>query len=825
MNDISIIFCTDLSVKESIKSTIGNWSKKGLLKNFIFIESYENNQFLASECINGQYIELLDLKRKLSEIELHLIRTVALTFPDKKPIDIQSFINYLNLPNNIEFIFLNTIIPKTVWHKNKILNSGTHLANANILVSPVDRPNPTRVPVDINDSNYSSFASINLISIASLWRGMEKGPFDKEEKNRQGKSDFIVTRNFVRVLLGPDPVDGLIDSLTTNDGKWITPNKDYSYPNNDLYLLSDFAFKIMDNFSPSFNFTELKETNKKQSIGFFDYFKRRYSEISFDKPLPFLSTKSDTVDQLNEYFSENSDLEIILNENTLNDVSKLSRTLVSSLSSRGETSLPKLWRDLRNIIFSLLDGSELPNEYSEFKQNIIINNVNSIVPKEKMGNFESYVPDDEEDSLEILTEDLEELGQIPASGMSFFDNFTNKLKEQSILALKSIRLSIQEILEYTLPNDEIVNLYKKLQKRVKLLDRILALYLLNLIIYFVNQILINGGFVDIILSIPLLDEITPQRILIFLLLLLSYWTYIIFKLFNIFKQLNADQEESLLKLSNASKQLIEFNSLLNQFKLWEEIYRLLIHESLDKRNLNLELDDSYIDFSPLLSIKGAVGSLKNEVIREIQMSIVKEGWFLDVYKQIENDFRKFSVGKILRMDENILDQIDSETTGFQDKDSVRYLFHKFLEEGLGGDSLKNFIQENVIGIVNKTDSAELFSETLNSGKSLSKFLKETEQSDSPSELNFDQNIWSNISRVFEVQLVDRLKRDDAGSVLFAVDSGSPIQRVIVRTDTSANVEKRLINNNLDDDQTDLLSSEPPPPDTETEKFSQNSEDY
>ena len=825
MNDISIIFCTDLSVKESIKSTIGNWSKKGLLKNFIFIESYENNQFLASECINGQYIELLDLKRKLSEIELHLIRTVALTFPDKKPIDIQSFINYLNLPNNIEFIFLNTIIPKTVWHKNKILNSGTHLANANILVSPVDRPNPTRVPVDINDSNYSSFASINLISIASLWRGMEKGPFDEEEKNRQGKSDFIVTRNFVRVLLGPDPVDGLIDSLTTNDGKWITPNKDYSYPNNDLYLLSDFAFKIMDNFSPSFNFTELKETNKKQSIGFFDYFKRRYSEISFDKPLPFLSTKSDTVDQLNEYFSENSDLEIILNENTLNDVSKLSRTLVSSLSSRGETSLPKLWRDLRNIIFSLLDGSELPNEYSEFKQNIIINNVNSIVPKEKMGNFESYVPDDEEDSLEILTEDLEELGQIPASGMSFFDNFTNKLKEQSILALKSIRLSIQEILEYTLPNDEIVNLYKKLQKRVKLLDRILALYLLNLIIYFVNQILINGGFVDIILSIPLLDEITPQRILIFLLLLLSYWTYIIFKLFNIFKQLNADQEESLLKLSNASKQLIEFNSLLNQFKLWEEIYRLLIHESLDKRNLNLELDDSYIDFSPLLSIKGAVGSLKNEVIREIQMSIVKEGWFLDVYKQIENDFKKFSVNKILRMDENILDQIDSETTGFQDKDSVRYLFHKFLEEGLGGDSLKNFIQENVIGIVNKTDSAELFSETLNSGKSLSKFLKETEQSDSPSELNFDQNIWSNISRVFEVQLVDRLKRDDAGSVLFAVDSGSPIQRVIVRTDTSANVEKRLINNNLDDDQTDLLSSEPPPPDTETEKFSQNSEDY
>ena len=34
----------------------------------------------------------------------------------------------------------------------------------------------------------------------------------------------------------------------------ITPNKNYSYPSNDLYLLSDFAFKIMDNYSSSFNF-------------------------------------------------------------------------------------------------------------------------------------------------------------------------------------------------------------------------------------------------------------------------------------------------------------------------------------------------------------------------------------------------------------------------------------------------------------------------------------------------------------------------------------------------------------------------------------------
>ena len=386
---------------------------------------------------------------------------------------------------------------------------------------------------------------------------------------------------------------------------------------------------------------------------------------------------------------------------------------------------------------------------------------------------------------------------MPSSETSFFDNFTNKLKEQSALALAPIRTAVQEILTQSLPDEKIVNSYKALQKRAKFLDRLLAVYLLNIIIYFVNQILTTGGFVDIIITIPLLDRVTPRGIVILTTFLLGYWIYILFKLFTVYKTLNIDNEGNLLKLSNASKQLVEFHSLLEQFKLWEEIYRLLIHSSLDKSNLNLELDDSYINFSPLLSIKGAVGSIQKEVLEEIQMSIVKEGWFKDVYKQIEEDFRKFSINRILRIDENILDQIDSETTGLSDKDSVRFLLFDFLEKGLGGDSLKNLMQDNVKRIIDKKDSSELFSEILNSGNQLSEFLNETKQSDSPSELQFDQNIWSNVARVFEVQEVDRLNRDDAASSLFAVDFGSPIQRVVVRTDTSDNVETRLINGSLD----------------------------
>ena len=61
--------------------------------------------------------------------------------------------------------------------------------------------------------------------------------------------------------------------------------------------------------------------------------------------------------------------------------------------------------------------------------------------------------------------------------------------------------------------------------------------------------------------------------------------------------------------------------------------------------------------------------------------------------------------------------------------------------------------------------------------------------------------------MFEVQQVDRLNRDDAGSALFDVQSGSPIQRVIVRTDTSDRVLSSLIedtrlDNNQDQNEED-----------------------
>ena len=84
MKDISIIFCTNESVKENIREIVGKWSEKGLIKNFIFLEEFQNNSFPASVCVNGNYTELKDLKTYLSNIDLDFIRTVSLMAPENE---------------------------------------------------------------------------------------------------------------------------------------------------------------------------------------------------------------------------------------------------------------------------------------------------------------------------------------------------------------------------------------------------------------------------------------------------------------------------------------------------------------------------------------------------------------------------------------------------------------------------------------------------------------------------------------------------------------------------------------------------------------------
>ena len=74
--------------------------------------------------------------------------------------------------------------------------------------------------------------------------------------------------------------------------------------------------------------------------------------------------------------------ELNKNQESIDKVSELNRSIVSTLGLRGDTSRPNLWRDIRSIIFSLLDGSKMPSIYSELSQKIILNSTSSDVNRD-----------------------------------------------------------------------------------------------------------------------------------------------------------------------------------------------------------------------------------------------------------------------------------------------------------------------------------------------------------------------------------------------------------------------------------------------------------
>lgn len=790
MKDISIVVCSDLNTQDEIESTLASWSSRGFLKDFFYLKEFSKTSHIAYFCKNGDFKPLDDLKDTLAGIDFSFLRIISLSTPVINNFKFNEFKEYLNAPLSIKLCYLNVIIPLAGWEKNKTLSSGSYLANANILIEPADRPNPLRVSAKITEKKYALFASMNIATIASLWRGQDYGEFDNEKRNQQGGTDFIVTRNFVRLILAPDPVDGLIDSLTTDDGQWIKPNQVFERPSNDLFTVSDFATKIMEKYSSSFNFIPINKHKKNEKISFLKFLKNRYSELDFESPLPFLNQKSEQISRLNEIFSNNTLDEITESDESLSEINKLSRSIVSSLSLRNESSVPGLWRDIRFIIFSLLDGSKIPEGYIDLKTKIILNNSNVIVQSAD-AEIKNEVSDDE-NSIET---DLDQHGIINKTETSFFDFFTNKLNSEIKKTISNFRELLNNLNDESKSVDETLkDSYRASQNKVKWMDRFLSVYLLNIILFLTNQILINGGYVDIIFTVPILNLLTPQLLSIATLLTLIYWFYLNNQLYKKFIKLELSDNSTISQLENLSKQLVKFQSILNQFELWIEIYKMLIHKTLDKNDLNLDLDDEYVSFAPLHSIKGAIGTIKSEIIREIQDSFIKEGWFYDIYKIIEDQFRHSLVNKILRVDQNLINQIDSETTGFNDKNSIRYMLYEFLRDKQSNMALKNYLQENITKITDKSTADELFSENLISGTSLDTFLGEIKVTENPAEKEFDQTIWSDVSLVFNPKTADNSRSGDIGSTLFSIKAGSPIQRVVYRTDPTERVQLSSIVN-------------------------------
>ena len=93
------------------------------------------------------------------------------------------------------------------------------------------------------------------------------------------------------------------------------------------------------------------------------------------------------------------------------------------------------------------------------------------------------------------------------------------------------------------------------------------IYLLNVILYFVNYLLVNGGYVEVLFTIPSFDSITPRGLIILTCLISALWIYWIYSLYLLNEKLNMGNEDILSNLLHSAKKLNELTFLLKQFEI------------------------------------------------------------------------------------------------------------------------------------------------------------------------------------------------------------------------------------------------------------------
>ena len=386
MSDISILNFTDENLKNKTIPVLQSWSEKGFLRNFLTLEKFnhDSNEYQSYECIDGEYLQIEDIKRRLESVQYQTIRIVNITSPTSAPPDFEGIKSFLRAPSNISIVSLNLIIPLTSWYKNKSITSGTTFANANILISPRDRSNPLRVPIDIEEDNYFHHISITAVITGSIWRGMEKGPFDDQKRNQQGNIDFIIARFFTRLLLGPDPIVGILDTLTNENGKWITPHQDYTRPSDDFVEVSRFSNMVIEKYFDLFNYESYKDFKSQKNITFFNFFRNRYSSVTFSEPLPMLSSLIDSSDILKEIISEDTTTDNIIEKtDDLVKINDINKEIFKELSGQVTINNQSFGENKTNNFF-IYRWIRITNWIWKHERKIVLNNPKSIVAKKEL---------------------------------------------------------------------------------------------------------------------------------------------------------------------------------------------------------------------------------------------------------------------------------------------------------------------------------------------------------------------------------------------------------------------------------------------------------
>ena len=97
MSDISLFIFNDENLKNKTIPVLQDWSGKGFLKNFLTLEKFnqDDNVYQSYECIDGDYLQIKNIKRRLESVQYQTIRIVNITSPTSAPPDFEGIKSFL----------------------------------------------------------------------------------------------------------------------------------------------------------------------------------------------------------------------------------------------------------------------------------------------------------------------------------------------------------------------------------------------------------------------------------------------------------------------------------------------------------------------------------------------------------------------------------------------------------------------------------------------------------------------------------------------------------------------------------------------------------
>lgn len=138
---------------------------------------------------------------------------------------LRDFLKERVFPANVPVDSLNVIVPATdvVGIPDAVLATGDV---ENVILAPEERVSPGHPNVMVRyEENFLAHAAVGVASLASLWVGMDTGPFDEgRAESGDGAATPVVARAFVRVVRGERLSQRVAEAaLDSGDEAWRLP--------------------------------------------------------------------------------------------------------------------------------------------------------------------------------------------------------------------------------------------------------------------------------------------------------------------------------------------------------------------------------------------------------------------------------------------------------------------------------------------------------------------------------------------------------------------------------------------------------------------------